>query len=87
MSVFHYVQYSHLLLLHELRVRAVIDDTCTENWRGEVGVDLLRVHVLQLSIEDELVAGCSKVYSRLLPEENEGEDIAILFKLTSCFAC
>jgi hypothetical protein len=81
MCTFHNIQATHLLLLHELRVRAVIDDTSTENRRGKLSVDLFGVHVLELAIEDELIALRSKVYSRLLSEENEGEDVAILLEL------
>jgi hypothetical protein len=48
--------YAHLLLLHELRVGAVVDDILAKDRCAEWGVDLLGVDVLDLSVEDEVVA-------------------------------
>lgn len=76
----------YLLLLHELRVGAVVDNSGTENWGGEFCVDLLGVHVLEFAIKDELVASSSQVYGRLLSEKDKGEDIAILLKSAWSFA-
>ena len=69
---------SHLLLFHELRVGAVIDDVIAENWRGVRGVDLFGVDILQLAVEDEFVALRADIDSHLPPEHDEGEHIAVL---------
>ncbi len=72
------------LLLHELAVWAVVDDVGAEDWGGEAGVDLFRVDVLELAVEDEFVALGADVDGRLLAEEDEREDIAMLgYKLAS----
>jgi hypothetical protein len=47
---------SYLLLLHELRVGAIVDNMATENGGSERGVDLLGIDIAQLAIEDELVS-------------------------------
>jgi hypothetical protein len=73
---------AHLLLLHELRVWAIVDHIATENRCREIAVDLLGVHILELAIENELVACCAEIYGRLLPKENEGEDVAILLRIS-----
>jgi hypothetical protein len=75
---------AHLLLLHELRVWAIVDHVRTENWRGERGIDLLGVHILKFAIKNELVALCPEINSCLLSEENESEDIAILLHISRC---
>jgi hypothetical protein len=86
MTIFRYIQTPYLLLLHELRVGAIVDNSGTEDWGGKFSVDLLGVDVLEFAIEDKLVASSSKVYGRLLSEENEGEDITILLKSAWSFA-
>lgn len=68
----------HLLLLHKLRVRAVIYHVFPENWGGERAVDFLRVQVFVLSIEYEIVSLHPQAYSRLLPEQYERKDVTIL---------
>ncbi len=45
-----------LLLLHELCVRAVVDDVFAEYGRREGPVDFLGVDVGELAVEDEFVA-------------------------------
>lgn len=47
---------AYLLLLHELRVWAVVHDILAEDGRAERSVDLLRIHVLDLAVQDEVVA-------------------------------
>lgn len=69
---------AYLLLLHELGVGAVVDDILAEHRGGERVVDLLSVDVLQLAIEDEVVALGAQADGGLLAEKNEGEDIAVL---------
>ena len=68
----------HLLLLHKLRVRAVIYHIFPEHWGGERAVDFLRVQVFVLSVEYEIISLHPQAYSRLLPEEYERKDVAIL---------
>lgn len=68
----------HLLLLHKLRVWAVIHHVFTKNWGGERAVDFLRIQVFVLSIEYEVITLHPQAYSRLLPEEYEGKDVTIL---------
>ena len=67
-----------LLLLHELRVGAVIDNIPTKDRSGENSVDLLGVDVAKLAVEDKLVALGSHVDGGLLAEQDEGKDVAVL---------
>lgn len=69
---------SYLLLLHELRVGAVIHHVASEYGGGQGGVDLFGIYVLELSVKDEVVARGANGDSGLLSEKNEREDIAIL---------
>ena len=46
----------YLLLFHEFRVGAVVDNVGSEDRRCKLAVDFFGVDILQLSIEDELVA-------------------------------
>jgi len=73
---------AHLFLLHELRVGAVVDDILAKDRCAERGVDLLGVDVLDLSVEDEVVAGGVEAHSHLAAEEDKGEDIAILLPVS-----
>lgn len=67
----------YLLLLHELRIRTIIDHILAKNGRSERTVDLLRIHIAQLSIQNEVVALGPQAYRRLLTQEDKGEDIAV----------
>lgn len=78
------LDHIHLLLLHELRIRAVIYHVFPEHWGGERAVNFLRVQVLVLSVEYEVIALHPQAYSRLLPKEYERENVAIL-QLTSAW--
>jgi hypothetical protein len=69
----------HLLLLHQLGVGAVVDDIAAKDGRGQVGVDLLSVDILELAVEDEVVAGRAHGHGGLLAEKDKGKDIAKLF--------
>ena len=69
----------YLLLLHELGVGAVVDDILAEDGGGERVVDFFSVDILQLAIEDEVVALGSQADGGLLAQEDKGEDIAVLF--------
>lgn len=72
------IQAAYLLLLHELRVWAIVDDISSEDWGCEAGIDLLSVDILQLSVEDEFVALSTDVDSGLLAKQDESEDVAVL---------
>lgn len=69
---------THLLLLHQLGVGAVVDNIASEDGGGQDGVDILSVDVLELSIEDEIVSSRANSHGSLLAEENESENVAIL---------
>lgn len=69
---------SHLLLLHQLGVGAVVDDIASEDGGGQDGVDILSVDILELSVEDKVVSSRANSHGGLLAEENKGENIAIL---------
>lgn len=66
------------LLLHELGIWAIVDDVLAKDRSGQNAVDLLRIDVLLLSIQDKLVALGADVYGGLLAEEDEGENFAVL---------
>lgn len=68
----------YLLLLHELRVGAVVHDIASKHRRSQNSVDLLGVDVLELAIEDKVVSVGTNSDSGLLSKQNEGEDISVL---------
>lgn len=68
----------YLLLFHELGIGAVVDNILAENRSGKDGVDLFGTHVAKFAVENEVVALGADAYGRLLAEENEGENIAML---------
>ena len=70
--------HAYLLLLHELRVGAVVDDILAKDRCAEWGVDLLGIDILDLSVEDKVVACGVEANGHLATKEDEGEDIAIL---------
>lgn len=70
--------YANLLLFHELRVWAIVDDILAENRRGERRINLLGVDILEFAVENEVIALRTDCNSHLLAEENEGKDIAEL---------
>ena len=70
--------FAHLLLLHELRVRAVVHDVLAEDGPGEWVVYLLGVDILDLAVQDEVISRRVQANCGLLPEEDECEDVAIL---------
>lgn len=69
---------SHLLLLHQLGVGAVVDDITSEDGGGQDSVNLLSVDILELSVEDEVVSSRAYSHGGLFAEENKGENVAIL---------
>lgn len=68
----------YLLLLHELRVGTIIHDILAKHGRGERAVNLLRIHIFKLAIQNEIVSLGSKADRGLLSEEYEGKNIAVL---------
>lgn len=72
----------YLLLLHKLRVRAVVDNILSKHGCAEWRVDFLSVYILDLSVQDEVVALGVETHSHLATEEDEGEDIAILWSVS-----
>jgi hypothetical protein len=69
---------THLLLLHQFGVRAVVNDVLAEDRGGEDGVDLLGADVSDLAVQDELVALGADINGGLAAQQDEGEDIAVL---------
>ena len=59
---------THLLLLHELRIRAIVNNISTKDWGSQDSVDLLGIDILELSVEDEVVTGWTHRNSRFFPE-------------------
>ena len=74
---------THLLLLHQLRVGAVIDNILTKDGSSQRAINLFCVNILELSVEDEVVAFCIEADSHLAAEENKGEDIAVLLPISA----
>lgn len=70
---------SHLLLLHQLRVRTIVHHILSKHRRGERAIDLFRIHVLQFSVQNEIIALRSQNHRSRLSEQDEGEDISVLF--------
>jgi hypothetical protein len=68
----------YLLLLHELCVGTIVHDILAEDRGGENGVDFLSVDVLELAVEDEVVASRSDGDGGLLAEQDKGKGIAKL---------
>ena len=49
-----------------------------KNWGGEGAIDFLRIEILMLAIEDEIIALDSQTDCGFLAQQKEGEDITIL---------
>lgn len=76
---------THSLLLHELGIWAIVDDVLAKDRSSQNAVDLLRIDVLLLSVQDKLVALGADVYGGLLAEEDEGENFAVLQDIESAW--
>jgi hypothetical protein len=74
----HEVLCIHLLLLHQLAVRAIINHILPKNRCSQRCINLLGINILQLPIQDKLVALRPQTHGRLLPQQNEREDISVL---------
>lgn len=59
--------FSYLLLLHELRIGAVVDHVLPKYRSGEWTVYFLRIEIFVLSIQDEFVSFDSQADCGLLP--------------------
>jgi hypothetical protein len=66
--IFRYLEYPYLLLFHQLRIRAVVDNILAKDGGGKGTVDLLGVNMAELAIEDELVALCANIDCGFLAE-------------------
>lgn len=69
---------THLLLLHQLGVGAVIDDISSEDGSGQDTVNLLGVDILELAVENKVVSSRAHSHGRLLAEQDKGKHVAIL---------
>jgi len=69
---------SYLLLLHKLRVRAVVYDIIAEDRSAERAVDLLGIDILDFAVQDKIVSFSIQADGSLAAEQNEGKDIAVL---------
>lgn len=86
LEVLHYC--THLFLLHQLRIWAVIHDLFSKDWRGERTVYVLCTDVFELPIEYEFVSLYPQADCRLLPEQDECEDVTVLkivLAMARCF--
>lgn len=70
--------HAYLLLLHQLCIGTVVNNITAKDWRCERAVHLLRIDISQLSVQNEVVAFRAQAYRRLLSQQYECEDIAIL---------
>ena len=71
-------QHTYLLLFHELRIGAIVDDITSEHGSGQRSIDLLGVDVLELAVQNEIIARGADRDGGLLAEKNEGEDVTKL---------
>ena len=53
-------------MLHKFRIRTIVDNIRSEDGRCKLAVDFFGVDILQLSIEDELIALDTEIYGCLL---------------------
>ena len=58
--------YPDLLLLHQFGVWAIVNHILSKDRGGQDSVDFLRIHILQLSIENKVVALPPEVYGGFL---------------------
>jgi hypothetical protein len=69
---------THLLLLHKLGIGAVVHDVLAKDGCSEWRVDFLSVDILDLSVQDKVVALGIQTHGHLATKKDKGEDIAIL---------
>lgn len=68
----------YLLLFHELGVGAVVDDVATEDGGSQDSIDFFGIDILELAVQDKLVARGTNSDSGLFTKEDKGENIAKL---------
>lgn len=71
----------YFLLLHELGVGAIVHDILSENRSSEWAVDLFGIDVLELSVQDKVIALGAKADGGGLAKQDEGKDVAVLYKV------
>ena len=69
----------YLLLLHEFRIGTIIYNILAKYRRGQRSIDFFRIHIFQLPIQYEVIALRAQADRGLLPEQDECEDVAVLF--------
>jgi hypothetical protein len=69
---------TNLLLLHQFRIRAIVDNIRSKNRRSQNSIHLFGVDILNLPIENKLTPLSPQVNRRLLPQQNKSKAIAIL---------
>lgn len=69
---------TNLFLFHQFGVWAVIDNILAKDRRSQDGINLLRIDILQLAIENKVIALSPQVHRSLLPQQYKRENIAIL---------
>lgn len=69
---------TYLLLFHQLPVRTIVNDVGAKHWRGKGTINLLRIDIFQLAIENELIPFGAQIYCRLSSKQDESEDITVL---------
>lgn len=57
---------AYLFLFHQLGIGTIIDNIRSKDRRRQFAIYLLSIHILQLSIENELITICPKTDSNLL---------------------
>lgn len=69
---------TNLFLFHQFGVWAVIDNILAKDRRSQDGINLLRIDILQLAIENKFITLSPQVHRSLLPQQYKRENIAIL---------
>ena len=72
-----YVLCTHLLLLHQLAVRAIIDHILPKDRCSQGRIHLLRIDIFQLPIQNKFISLRPQAHGRLLPQQNEREHISV----------
>lgn len=70
---------TYLLLLHQFGIGTVVHDVLAKNRRGKRRIHLLRIHILQFAIQDELIAFGSQAYRGFLAQQDKSKHVSVLF--------
>ena len=68
----------YLLLLHQFGIGTVVHDILAEYRRRKRRVHLLRIHILQFAVQDELIALCSQAYRSFLAQQDKRKHVSVL---------